>query len=156
MLQALFEHDPTLRPGDVGIVMRRTNDNAIMDQLVPLLRNYADCEVRVDSAGNKVFPSHRKFFVQDGAEQPVGDCMEDPEDGVELQRGFGSCSDKVNVASMSAWPQYKRFFIDRKGSSQYVDAECRPDTDTRYEIKFDEKNCTPFVNLAVREVAQRV
>ncbi|MFC3230376.1 hypothetical protein ACFOGJ_24215 [Marinibaculum pumilum] len=126
------------------------------DQLVPLLRNYADCEVRVDSAGNKVFPSHRKFFVQDGAEQPVGDCTEDPEDGVELQKGFGSCTDKVNVSSMSAWPQYKRFFIDRKGSSQYVDAECRPDTDTRYEIKFDEKNCTPFVNLAVREVAQRV
>lgn len=38
MLQALFEHDPTLRPGDVGIVMRKTNDNAIMDQLVPLLQ----------------------------------------------------------------------------------------------------------------------
>lgn len=126
------------------------------DQLVPLLRDYADCEVRVDEAAGKVFPSHRKFFVKDGAEQPVGDCVEDAEDGVELQRGFGSCSDKVDQASMSAWPRFKRFFIDRKGSAQYVDAECRPATETRYPIEHDETNCTPLVNLAKGEVDQRV
>ncbi|MEQ8348701.1 MAG: hypothetical protein RIB84_00970 [Sneathiellaceae bacterium] len=117
-------------------------------QPVPLSRDYAACEDRIELGEGRVFQRHQRVYVAGATTVAVGDCQEDPTDQVALQSGDPTCLAVIDIDAMRAWRQHRRYYNDRIGQTRYVDADCLVDAGhAGWELTFDADRCSVQVDL---------
>lgn len=121
----------------------QTDKGACQDSGLPtsIMYSYNQCSPDVVLGEQKVYAMKRPYYIENGEQKFLGDCVRDPERLFSVKENF-SCTPLIDLNAKTVKEQSSIYYDDDTGRSVVI-SECQPRETTRtFELKSTYDTCT--------------